>query len=153
VSQCIAGTEAPARSVDAQLFLWCAAVCCSVLQYIAGTQAPARSHDTRLFCCCDAACYTWWRRPTGCFTLQVVFHKRATNYRALLWKMTYKDMAVYGSAPPRSVLRRFAVYTLQCISVCSRPCTLIMHNCFFRVSSQIHERYLGVSCQVHETPS
>jgi len=25
-----------------------------------------------------------WRRPTGCLKLQVIFRKRATNYRALL---------------------------------------------------------------------
>ena len=33
--QCVAGTEAPARSEDARLFPWCAAVCCSVLQCVA----------------------------------------------------------------------------------------------------------------------
>ena len=32
--------------------------------------------------------------------LQVIFRKRATDYRALLWKMTYKDKASYGSSPP-----------------------------------------------------
>ena len=29
---------------------------------------------------------TGWRRPTGCLKLQVIFRKRATNYRALLRK-------------------------------------------------------------------
>ena len=29
------------------------------------------------------------RRPIGCLTLQVNFRKRATNYRALFWKMTW----------------------------------------------------------------
>ena len=33
---------------------------------------------------------TGWRRPIGCLKLQVIFHKRATIYRALLQKMTYK---------------------------------------------------------------
>jgi len=32
--------------------------------------------------------------------LQVIFHKRATNYRALLWKMTYEENSSYGSSPP-----------------------------------------------------
>ena len=47
-------------------------------------------------------CRTWaWRgtgrrRPVGCLKLQVIFRKRATNYRALLRKMKYKD----GSLPP-----------------------------------------------------
>jgi len=32
--------------------------------------------------------------------LQVIFRKRASNYRALLRKMTCKDKASYGSSPP-----------------------------------------------------
>jgi len=43
---------------------------------------------------------TGWRRHIGCLKLQVVFCKRATNYRALLQKMTYKDKASYDSTPP-----------------------------------------------------
>jgi len=35
-----------------------------------------------------------------CLELQVIFCKRATNYRALLRKMTYKDKASYASSPP-----------------------------------------------------
>jgi len=31
-----------------------------------------------------------------------IFHKRATKYRALLWKMTYKDKGSYESSPPCS---------------------------------------------------
>ena len=33
-------------------------------------------------------CSTGWRKPRGCLKLQVIFRKRATNYRALLRKMT-----------------------------------------------------------------
>ena len=43
---------------------------------------------------------TGWRRPIGCLKLQVIFRKRATNYRALLRKITYKDKASYDSTPP-----------------------------------------------------
>ena len=43
---------------------------------------------------------TGWRRPIGCFKLQDIFRKRATNYRALWREMTYKDKASYGSSPP-----------------------------------------------------
>jgi len=32
--------------------------------------------------------------------LQVIFHKRATNYGALLRKMTFRDKVSYGSSPP-----------------------------------------------------
>ena len=43
---------------------------------------------------------TGWRRPIGCLWLQVIFRKRATNYRAFLQKMNHKDKASYGSSPP-----------------------------------------------------
>jgi len=39
-------------------------------------------------------------RPMGCLKLQVIFRERATNYRALLRKMTYKDKASYEPSPP-----------------------------------------------------
>jgi len=39
---------------------------------------------------CD---FTGWRRSIGCLKLQVIFRKRATIYRALLWKMTCEDEA------------------------------------------------------------
>jgi len=32
--------------------------------------------------------------------VQVILHKRATNYRALLQKMTHEDKAFYESTPP-----------------------------------------------------
>ena len=41
-----------------------------------------------------------WRRPIGCLKVQVISRKRATNYRALLRKITYGDKASYGSWPP-----------------------------------------------------
>ena len=44
--------------------------------------------------------YTGWRRPVGCLKMQVIFRKRATNYRSLLREMTYKDESSYGSLPP-----------------------------------------------------
>jgi len=46
------------------------------------------------------ATHTGWRRCIGCVQLQVSFHKRATNYRSLLQKMTYEDKASYASSPP-----------------------------------------------------
>jgi len=41
-----------------------------------------------------------WQRPIGCLKLQVNFRKRATNYGALLRKMTCNDKASYGFSPP-----------------------------------------------------
>jgi len=40
-----------------------------------------------------------WRRPIGYVQSQVIFRKRAANYRALLQKMTYIDKASHGSSP------------------------------------------------------
>jgi len=43
--------------------------------------------------------------PIGCLKLWVSFRKRATNYRALLREMTYKDKASYESSLPCSRYR------------------------------------------------
>ena len=43
---------------------------------------------------------TGWRRLKGSPNLQFIFHKRATKYRSLLRKMTYKDKGSYESSPP-----------------------------------------------------
>ena len=43
--------------------------------------------------------HTGWRRLIGSPKLQVIFRKRATNYRALLWKVTYEDKGYYESSP------------------------------------------------------
>ena len=49
---------------------------------------------------CEYADSTGWRRLIGCLKLQIIFCKRATNYRALLRKMTYEDKPSYASSPP-----------------------------------------------------
>ena len=49
---------------------------------------------------------TGWRRLIGSPKLQFIFHKRATKYRSLLRKMTYKDKGSYESSPPCTRLRR-----------------------------------------------
>ena len=51
--------------------------------------------ETDIVLSCSA---TGWRRPIGCLELQVIFRKRATNDRALLRKITYEDMASYGTS-------------------------------------------------------
>jgi len=38
---------------------------------------------------------TGWRRPIGCLQLQIIFRKRATDYRAFWREMTYEDKAFY----------------------------------------------------------
>jgi len=53
---------------------------------------------------------TGWCKLMGCLELHVIFRKRATNYSALLRKMTYKDKASYGSSPPCTR----GLYTWRC---------------------------------------
>ena len=54
----------------------------------------------RMGVCMCRSWVTGWQRPIGCLKLQVIFRKRATDYRALLRKMTCKHKASYGSSPP-----------------------------------------------------
>jgi len=64
--------------------------------------------STRVYSCIHIwiHIYTWydsctgWRRPIRCLISWITFRKLATNYRALLRKMTYKDKASYESSPP-----------------------------------------------------
>jgi len=48
----------------------------------------------------DVSMSTGWRLLIGSPKLQFIFHKRATKYRSLLRKMTYKDKGSYESSPP-----------------------------------------------------
>ena len=66
--------------------------------------------------------FTGWRRLIGSPKLQIIFHKRATKYRSLLRKMTYKDKGSYESSPP-------------CIRN-SKICTFAEYRLFYRVLLQ-----------------
>jgi len=43
---------------------------------------------------------TGWRRLIWSPKIQIIFHKRATKYKSLLQKMTYKDKGSHESSPP-----------------------------------------------------
>jgi len=65
---------------------------------------------------------TGWRRLIGSPKLQIIFHKRATKYRALLRKMTYKDKGSYESSPPCTwIIQIMTIIKLQVSS--SRWCS------------------------------
>jgi len=68
------------------ILLQCLAVCCTVLQCVAVV--------TRFNAC------TVRPRPIESLELQVISRQRATNYRALLRKITYKNKASSASLPP-----------------------------------------------------
>ena len=57
-------------------------------------------HPAASDCSIGAPILTGWRRPIGCLKLQVSCCKRATNYRALAQKITYKDKVSFASSPP-----------------------------------------------------
>jgi len=59
---------------------------------------------------------TGWRRLIGSPKLQIIFHKRATKYRSLLRKMTYKDKGSYESSPPCSDIMNSDFHELYEIS-------------------------------------
>jgi len=58
--------------------------------------------------------HTGWQRPIQCLKSQVIFRKRATNYTALLRRITYEDNASYNSAPPCSIECKCASGRGQC---------------------------------------
>jgi len=70
------------------------------------------------------SCNTGWRRPIGCRNLQIIFRKRATNYRALLRKMTYKDKASYGSRT--HLILRLHTVRIECII-----CMSCVYSCVY----------------------
>jgi len=63
---------------------------------------------------------TGWRRLIGSPKLQIIFHKRATKYRSLLRKMTYKDKGSYDSSPPCIDICMYQKQNIQAGSVSSR---------------------------------
>ena len=60
---------------------------------------------------------TGWRRLIESPKLQIIFHKRATKYRSLLRKMTYKDKGSYESSPPCTKDMQKYIYLLMCVHI------------------------------------
>jgi len=104
----------------------CSIMCKSISNklYVSFAKEPYIHIDVRM-----CGCSTGWRRPIGCPKLQVIFRKRANNYRALLPKMTYKDKASYGSSPP-------------CIVV-EHPILIYVYLLFI-----LREKIIGLFCRI-----
>ena len=75
---------------------------------------------------------TGWRRPTRWLKLQVIFRKRATNYRALLRKMTYTDKASSASTPPCSELGHHSLARSLFRSLPLSPYSVTLFLCLSR---------------------
>jgi len=52
---------------------------------------------------------TGWQRCIGCLKLKISFRKRATDFRALLQKMTLNAKASYVSTPPCIIIITYRV--------------------------------------------
>jgi len=106
-------SDTPTKSLCHQLYITMHCVTCVLYVTISHAAMP---HYHRP--------YTpkgWWR-PIGCLKSQVIFRKRATNCRALLREMTYKDTASYDTTPPckRCVtcsLCHYITYYIRCCYV------------------------------------
>jgi len=59
---------------------------------------------------------TGWRRPIGCLNLQVIFRNRATDYRALLRKLTHKVFATLYWFTVLAKVTRTSVKVIRAIS-------------------------------------
>jgi len=69
--------------------------------------------------CIHVHSVTGWRRPIGCLKLQLIFRNRATIYKALLQKKTYKDKASYDSTPPCNTSIQCVWSFVQCVYICN----------------------------------
>jgi len=140
------------------VFWQCVAVYCSVLQCVAASYKCIMPKSPVI--------HTEWRRPKGYLKSQVIFRKRATNHRALLRKMTFKDKASYGSTPLCKALLWIYSARLQietsplsmdrALLRLSRP-LLSIHRTLLRVSRALLSIYRtlvwvfsGLVCGIHE---
>ena len=101
----------------------CALVCASVSS-MRRQRTTSAHHTCRQARCCSRQ-YLWrhvstgWRGLIGSPKLQIIFHQRATKYRSLLRKMTYKDKGSYQSSPPCICMRMKPKYVCILMSVFS----------------------------------
>ena len=144
----------------------CAAMHCNTLPYTAThtathvathtvTHTTTCSHALRVLQYTTTRYQTGQRRPKGYLrhpaTLQVIFCKRATNHRALLRKMTYKDNSSYGSSPSCTVVCDVAVYgstrsVCLHVAVCVAVCASTLRVCCSSATSPEREAAHATAC-------
>ena len=82
---------------------------------------------------------TGWRRLIGSPKLQIIFHKRATKYKSLLRKMTYKDKRSYESSPP-------CIYIIYIARAVYIPYMYIAHAIYTLYICIVHAIYILYIC-------
>jgi len=106
---------------------------CDVTHSYVGHDSSARATSLMFTC----VTYTGWRRLIGSPKLQIIFHKRATKYRSLLQKMTYKDKGSYESSPPC-----IHMCNIYCIHMCDMTHSYVWHE---SVSHVWHDSFIRVT--------
>jgi len=81
-------------------FFWCSRLCVCIRVEICVSCVHVQTLICREVDVYGGWADTGWRRLIASPKLQIIFHKRATTYRSLLRKMTYKDKGSYESSPP-----------------------------------------------------
>jgi len=82
--------------------------------------------------------HTRWRRPIRCLISWIKFHKLATNSRAFLQKMTYKDTASFEFVPPCTAPHSWTWLIFTCESVASH--TISMKYITHKMDESRHKR-------------
>jgi len=160
---CVAVCCSVLQCVPCHIYV-CVAVCCSVLQCV-----PYRICDCVAVCCSVLQCVscrictstveardTGWQRLIGSPKLQIIFHKRATKYRSLLRKMTYKDKGSYESSPPCtprlvSPSCPVAVETrVQSCIVAATYCNILQHTAT-HCNTLLRERECSHACSLQHS--
>ena len=95
-----------------------------------------------------ATCRIGWRRLIGSPKLQIIFHKRATKYRSLLRKMTYKDKGSYESSPPCIDVKTLCPMSQDALSH-SPWITRLTHMCVVTHSHVCHDSCICILWCIH----
>jgi len=105
--------------------------------------------------------FTGWRKLIGSPKLQIIFHKRATKYRLLLLKMTYKDKGSYESSPlcichsqHDSVIHKMNESCLSINHYMNESCLSINHNMnesCLSINHNMNESCLSINHNMNES--
>jgi len=108
LSVCAHDLPSTARQILQYCSLWRVCVCVREKECLCGRRRKTMQekyviHERKNTCgcvtgddvgvTCNNTRNTGWRRPIGCLISWIIFIERATNYRALWRKMTFKDKA------------------------------------------------------------
>jgi len=121
------------RSPSWNMCALCARICALYMSLY--TRVYANSNSYSQYVHSVPRMYTGWQRPLECLTLQVIFRKRATNYKALVRTMTYEDKPSYGSLPP-------CISHTWCLTYITWHLQILRLNTVFHMFCKTHMKWL-----------